>query len=807
MSTNGIFQPISATDFRVIHLLPGEFEDEIQCVLERRSSGIKTRYEALSYQWGDETVTKPIRIAHLDSPPRSAAESLRTAWVHTLKSIVASGLRRAFSVIQATIARYKLPFRILGWAIGTGLLWRFIAPLPFEAPAWAAWLIPRDIYIALLCMALGVAALDYLLKAFTLAREVAKTKPWQLASGSRLRRGDRLDFEPMQVTTNLELALRYLRHHKQPRTLWIDAVCIDQANEDEKRLQIQRMDFIYANASSVVVWLGGYHAIGGADNCNESSTRTDHLCVHRRQINAAFQLARSLGGLRNILHWNFTRNKERRFRLRKSMLGLRDISRRGWWERLWVVQEVALATGRVKIQCGHNSCDFSRFRSAQHNVMAECPEDKEMKQDFRASKRFGALTQHFRYSSFHDRQGELVKGFSRGMQKGMKFIFRGESDVEALFHEQGFAQRLQRILIRTAGQFQCRDDRDRLFAVLGIAGGAKAGEATTMANTIEWMSSFSTGMVIARAIGPLSEASSSPMFKLGCHALTTAFSLWAMFYDSRAKYWTISRPDYIVSGYEEVIDAVAGGSGAQRSRGQIFTALARYLANETGNLGFLDAAVRGEDDDNEMPSWVPNWAREVGDSAYSFATRVKNDQAPDAFQFIEDGKVLELVGWSKGKIDVVRSTETSPSISEKLLALPKELQQHIRAVLRSARELPEDGNREAMKIFSELLRISLDLGAKLLVKGGTTLAYSYAADELGFLKAGEAAPGDRLVVSPGCFHELVLRRQSQTPASGVRWKLVGLVAVGTRSEKRAGCSKSEWAQLAKKGALNKYTIV
>lgn len=83
--------------------------------------------------------------------------------------------------------------------------------------------------------------------------------------------------------------------------------------------------------------------------------------------------------------------------------------------------------------------------------MAEHPDDKEMKEDFRASGSFGALTQHFRYSSFHDRQGELVKGFSRGMQIGMGFILRDGSDVEATLHEQDFAQRLQRILTRTAG--------------------------------------------------------------------------------------------------------------------------------------------------------------------------------------------------------------------------------------------------------------------------------------------------------------------------------------------------------------------
>ena len=38
--------------------------------------------------------------------------------------------------------------------------------------------------------------------------------------------------------------------------LWIDAICINQGDEDEKAQQIQFMPMIYGQASQVIVWLG-----------------------------------------------------------------------------------------------------------------------------------------------------------------------------------------------------------------------------------------------------------------------------------------------------------------------------------------------------------------------------------------------------------------------------------------------------------------------------------------------------------------------------------------------------------------------
>ncbi|CAN9134635.1 unnamed protein product [Alternaria alternata] len=55
---------------------------------------------------------------------------------------------------------------------------------------------------------------------------------------------------------NLATALQYLRFADRERTLWIDAICIDQSNLEERGKQVKRMDQIYRFAKQVNVWLG-----------------------------------------------------------------------------------------------------------------------------------------------------------------------------------------------------------------------------------------------------------------------------------------------------------------------------------------------------------------------------------------------------------------------------------------------------------------------------------------------------------------------------------------------------------------------
>jgi hypothetical protein len=61
------------------------------------------------------------------------------------------------------------------------------------------------------------------------------------------------------IRENLDSALRHLRLKDKPRMMWVDAICINQRDNQEKAREVRRMRDIYSRAQNVVVWLGNYH--------------------------------------------------------------------------------------------------------------------------------------------------------------------------------------------------------------------------------------------------------------------------------------------------------------------------------------------------------------------------------------------------------------------------------------------------------------------------------------------------------------------------------------------------------------------
>ena len=47
--------------------------------------------------------------------------------------------------------------------------------------------------------------------------------------------------EHLPITRSLDFALRRLRHDDLTRTLWVDAICIDQSNIPERNAQVRMM--------------------------------------------------------------------------------------------------------------------------------------------------------------------------------------------------------------------------------------------------------------------------------------------------------------------------------------------------------------------------------------------------------------------------------------------------------------------------------------------------------------------------------------------------------------------------------------
>jgi hypothetical protein len=140
------------------------------------------------------------------------------------------------------------------------------------------------------------------------------------------------------VRENLWDALFHLRE-KNDRYLWIDAICIDQANTGERNHQVQQMSRIYKQALRVLIWLGR--------ESEDSKEALDFI----NPDSAASVKERNLG----IDYSQFMRKVE-------ALCRLCD---RPYWRRLWIVQEVVLARD-ARIQCGRDYVSwqhFSEFRA------------------------------------------------------------------------------------------------------------------------------------------------------------------------------------------------------------------------------------------------------------------------------------------------------------------------------------------------------------------------------------------------------------------------------------------------------------
>ena len=60
----------------------------------------------------------------------------------------------------------------------------------------------------------------------------------------------------LTITASCHDALQALREKHGNITIWVDAICINQKDENEKAIQVPLMQLIYLKAKSVYIWLG-----------------------------------------------------------------------------------------------------------------------------------------------------------------------------------------------------------------------------------------------------------------------------------------------------------------------------------------------------------------------------------------------------------------------------------------------------------------------------------------------------------------------------------------------------------------------
>lgn len=156
----------------------------------------------------------------------------------------------------------------------------------------------------------------------------------------------------MHVTSNLRSALRHLRRKHESRVLWVDAICIDQKNLEEKSEQIGRMGDFYRASTKTILWIG-------------PASSSSYDALRKCRIMALIEEARRQGlGIVDI-QWA---NHERRIATSCSSpetgpawnVAIPELLRRSWFSRAWVCQE-AILSANAELHCGFFDLDWDVF--------------------------------------------------------------------------------------------------------------------------------------------------------------------------------------------------------------------------------------------------------------------------------------------------------------------------------------------------------------------------------------------------------------------------------------------------------------
>ncbi|KAF2727370.1 HET-domain-containing protein [Polyplosphaeria fusca] len=152
------------------------------------------------------------------------------------------------------------------------------------------------------------------------------------------------------ISKHLSEALQHLQMNDEDQLYWIDQICINQANDEEKSDQVSRMRTIFERAWHVVAWLG------------RSEEDSDLLIAFFKLL--AEEEGRAEDTLRSItgrLDWMSSYVGD--CRIARITTAFNGFCNRNYWKRVWVIQEFALAKTTL-ICCGRFTIEFGVLQSA-----------------------------------------------------------------------------------------------------------------------------------------------------------------------------------------------------------------------------------------------------------------------------------------------------------------------------------------------------------------------------------------------------------------------------------------------------------
>jgi hypothetical protein len=158
------------------------------------------------------------------------------------------------------------------------------------------------------------------------------------------------------ITENVDAMLRHFRKPARVRFLWIDAICLNQADNMEKSQQVQLMGDIYRGAARVDIWLGVPD--------DGKLAATIFAAIKQMAMLSSTDPSVEHPGRRGNSQYIWILQPEHSEIFIRGLFGL------PWFTRRWVVQEVVYAR-HATVHWGHVKMSWAWFAPGLNAVAKE----------------------------------------------------------------------------------------------------------------------------------------------------------------------------------------------------------------------------------------------------------------------------------------------------------------------------------------------------------------------------------------------------------------------------------------------------
>ncbi|KAM6478082.1 HET-domain-containing protein [Trichoderma sp. SZMC 28011] len=245
------------------------------------------------------------------------------------------------------------------------------------------------------------------------------------------------------VGKNLYDALERLRLPDEERVLWIDALCINQADNQEKTQQVRLMGEIYSKARRVLIWLGNNEAIqegvGKLASWQPDEKHVDWKPLKPVFTNVLFYQAQAFLiwlGFDSAVNMGVANLEEPQSSAPFDWFALIPVIQSSWFNRVWCIQELVLASNPL-IVTRDSIISWDQFARAVLELRTQFDTYR-----MKSQRHNNQSIENFYF--LHDMR-----------QKHKKKRSQRHNLLELLFLTRGF---------------QATDPRDKLFALVGLAG-------------------------------------------------------------------------------------------------------------------------------------------------------------------------------------------------------------------------------------------------------------------------------------------------------------------------------------------------